>query len=345
LFRQSSTFILLVPFHQQTLHTAGDRTKGTPSAGCPHASVPRRMKRNCAAAAMTTVTSGAISVDGFPPDLPLLLHSRRHRVFQSHRTHGSLYLRGYHHEGDRCELHLDSQTGTLIGTCTVSGTGGAQTWTTKTCSVSGATEVHDLFFKFTGTGSSNLFNFNWWQFSGPGAAEQQDGGTLPEAGDASSAGGAGGSGSGGGSGAGGATAGSGGAAGTGGSTGGKGGNSGGAGGGSGTRTDGGSVGGALAAGISGAASGGAVGAGGASGTGGSPASGGTSNASGGRAGNGGSGGAGGSTLASSSASGCSCRMGSGSGHTGLTAFALLLALIVRRRGRKPDTQWRSTVDP
>ena len=249
--------------------------------------------------------------------------------------------------GGSIELHLDSQTGTLIGTCTVSGTGGAQTWTTKTCSVSGATEVHDLFFKFTGTGSSNLFNFNWWQFSGPGAADQQDGGASPAAGDASSAGGAGGSGSGGGSGAGGATAGSGGAPGTGGNTGSKGGNSGSAGGGSGTRTDGGGVGGALAAGgISGAAaSGGAVGAGGssggASGAGGSAASGGTSNASGGRAGNGGSGGAGGgaggaggSTLASSSASGCSCRMGSGSGHTGVTALALLLALIVRRRGRR-----------
>jgi arabinoxylan arabinofuranohydrolase len=252
--------------------------------------------------------------------------------------------------GGSIELHLDSQTGTLIGTCTVSGTGGAQTWTTKTCSVSGATEVHDLFFKFTGTGSSNLFNFNWWQFSGPGAADQQDGGASPAAGDASSAGGAGGSGSGGGSGAGGATAGSGGAPGTGGNTGSKGGNSGSAGGGSGTRTDGGGVGGALAAGgISGAAaSGGAVGAGGssggASGAGGSAASGGTSNASGGRAGNGGSasaGGAGGSTLASSSASGCSCRMGSGSGHTGVTALALLLALIVRRRGRRLGRRGRS----
>jgi hypothetical protein len=250
--------------------------------------------------------------------------------------------------GGSIELHLDSQTGTLIGTCTVSGTGGAQTWTTKTCSVSGATEVHDLFFKFTGTGSSNLFNFNWWQFSGPGAADQQDGGTSPSA-DASSTGGAGGSGSGGGSGVGGATAGTGGASGTGGNTGGKGGNSGGTGGGSGTRTDGGGVGGALAAGgMSGAASGGAVGAGGgaggASGTGGSAASGGTSSANGGRAGNGGSsgsGGAGGSTLTSSSASGCSCRMGSGSGHSGVTALALLLALIVRRRGRRLGRRGRS----
>jgi arabinoxylan arabinofuranohydrolase len=109
--------------------------------------------------------------------------------------------------GGSIELHLDSQTGTLIGTCTVSGTGGAQTWTTKTCSVSGATGLHDLFLKFTGTGTGNLFNFNWWQFSGPGAADQQDGGAPPAV-DASSASGTGGSGFGGGSGAGGATVGS-----------------------------------------------------------------------------------------------------------------------------------------
>ena len=259
--------------------------------------------------------------------------------------------------GGSIELHLDSQTGTLIGTCTVSGTGGAQTWTTKTCSVSGATGLHDLFLKFTGTGTGNLFNFNWWQFSGPGAADQPDGGAPPAV-DASSASGTGGSGFGGGSGAGGATVGSGGAPGTGGSTGGKGGNGGnggtsGAGGGSGTRTDGGGVGGAPAVGgTSGAmASGGAVGtgggAGGASGTGGGAAasggamsSGGTSNASGGRSGSGGAGGggasgaAGGSTPTSSSSSGCSCRMGSGSGHPGLTALALLLAILIRRRARR-----------
>ena len=66
--------------------------------------------------------------------------------------------------GGNIELRLDSTTGTLIGTCAIAGTGGWQTWVTKTCSVSGATGTHDLYFKFTG-GSGNLFNFNWWKFN------------------------------------------------------------------------------------------------------------------------------------------------------------------------------------
>ncbi|HZL21477.1 MAG TPA: family 43 glycosylhydrolase, partial [Polyangia bacterium] len=79
--------------------------------------------------------------------------------------------------GGNIELHLDSLTGTQIGTCAVSGTGGAQTWTTKSCSVTGTTGVHDLFLKFTGSGSSNLFNFNWWRFEGPGASVADAGAT------------------------------------------------------------------------------------------------------------------------------------------------------------------------
>lgn len=62
----------------------------------------------------------------------------------------------------KIELHLDSQTGTLLGTCDVSG---ASSWTTKTCSVSGGSGKHDLFLKFTG-GSGDLFKFNWWKFAG-----------------------------------------------------------------------------------------------------------------------------------------------------------------------------------
>jgi arabinoxylan arabinofuranohydrolase len=66
--------------------------------------------------------------------------------------------------GGSIEIRLGSQTGTLAGTCVVPGTGGAQSWATKTCSVSGATGVHDVFLKFTG-GSGLLFNFNWWRFT------------------------------------------------------------------------------------------------------------------------------------------------------------------------------------
>jgi arabinoxylan arabinofuranohydrolase len=66
--------------------------------------------------------------------------------------------------GGSIELRLDSQTGTLIGTCAVAGTGGWTTWSSKSCDITGATGVHDLYFKFTG-GSGRLFNFNWWRFS------------------------------------------------------------------------------------------------------------------------------------------------------------------------------------
>jgi arabinoxylan arabinofuranohydrolase len=66
--------------------------------------------------------------------------------------------------GGNIELRLDTTTGTLVGTCAVAGTGGWQTWTTRTCTVTGATGVHNLFLRFTG-GSGLLFNFNWWKFN------------------------------------------------------------------------------------------------------------------------------------------------------------------------------------
>lgn len=67
--------------------------------------------------------------------------------------------------GGNIELRLDdSSSGTLIGTCAVAGTGGWQTWVTKTCTVSGATGIHDLYLRFTG-GSGFLFNVNWWKFN------------------------------------------------------------------------------------------------------------------------------------------------------------------------------------
>lgn len=66
--------------------------------------------------------------------------------------------------GGRVELHLDSVTGPTAGTCTVSGTGGWQTWSTVSCPVTGATGTHDLYLRFAG-GSGYLFNLNWWQFT------------------------------------------------------------------------------------------------------------------------------------------------------------------------------------
>ncbi|MEU5963420.1 family 43 glycosylhydrolase [Micromonospora parva] len=67
--------------------------------------------------------------------------------------------------GGRIEVRLDSASGPTVGTCTVGGTGGWQTWTSTTCAVSGATGTRDLYLRFAG-GSGNLFNLNWWQFTG-----------------------------------------------------------------------------------------------------------------------------------------------------------------------------------
>jgi hypothetical protein len=257
--------------------------------------------------------------------------------------------------GGNIELHLDSATGTLLGTCAVAGTGGAQTWTTKSCTVSGATGTHDLFLNFTG-GSGDLFNFNWWKMSGPGANDNPsadagvaDGAATDAGTDVGVAGSGGRSGSGGAtsgtfgtggmaggtsgsSGAGGNTGGSGGVVGTGGSTRGSGGALGGAaaGGGGGNAGAGGSIsgsGGGASGGRSGGAGGGAVVAGG----GGTAASGGGSAASGG--GNSGSGGhAASGTGTSGGSSGCSCQIGSNQRVSASAVLFLVLgAVFVRRR--------------
>ncbi|WP_312029646.1 carbohydrate-binding protein [Paenibacillus sedimenti] len=65
--------------------------------------------------------------------------------------------------GGSIEVRLDSITGTLVGTCAVAGTGGWQTWTNKTCNISGVSGIHNVYLKFTG-GSGYLFNINWFQF-------------------------------------------------------------------------------------------------------------------------------------------------------------------------------------
>jgi arabinoxylan arabinofuranohydrolase len=69
--------------------------------------------------------------------------------------------------GGNIELRLDSVGGTLVGTCSVPGTGGWQTWVTISCPVGGASGTHDLYLRFTG-GGGFLFNLNWWQFNPAG---------------------------------------------------------------------------------------------------------------------------------------------------------------------------------
>jgi hypothetical protein len=67
--------------------------------------------------------------------------------------------------GGNIVIHLDSPTGTVVGTCTVPVTGGWQTWTTQTCSLTGASGIHDVYLVFTG-GGGYLFNLEWFNFLG-----------------------------------------------------------------------------------------------------------------------------------------------------------------------------------
>ncbi|WP_042160229.1 carbohydrate-binding protein [Paenibacillus gorillae] len=64
--------------------------------------------------------------------------------------------------GKQLELRLDSITGTLIGTITISNTGGWNTFTTQTASISGASGVHDLFLVPKDSGVANV---DWFTFS------------------------------------------------------------------------------------------------------------------------------------------------------------------------------------
>ena len=68
--------------------------------------------------------------------------------------------------GGAIQIHLDSATGTVIGTLSVPNTGGTQTWQNATCPVSSATGLHDIFFTFTGSG----FNFESYSFTASNAA-------------------------------------------------------------------------------------------------------------------------------------------------------------------------------
>lgn len=67
------------------------------------------------------------------------------------------------HDGGTLEIHMDSSTGPLLGTCSVSNTGGAQVWKTVDCDVASIMGVQDVYFVFKG-GPDKQFNVDWWQF-------------------------------------------------------------------------------------------------------------------------------------------------------------------------------------
>ncbi len=85
----------------------------------------------------------------------------------------------------KIEVHLDSESGTLLGECDVSG---ATAWTTTTCDLSGGSDVADLFLVFRGAGDE-LFKFNWWKMSGPTVARDGTGGAAGAGGDSGAGGG------------------------------------------------------------------------------------------------------------------------------------------------------------
>ncbi|HKE16028.1 MAG TPA: glycoside hydrolase family 3 N-terminal domain-containing protein [Kofleriaceae bacterium] len=62
------------------------------------------------------------------------------------------------------QLRLDSTTGPILATFSISNTGGWQSWGSVTANLTGsATGVHTLFITFTGPGG-DFVNLNWFQF-------------------------------------------------------------------------------------------------------------------------------------------------------------------------------------
>lgn len=64
----------------------------------------------------------------------------------------------------KIEIHLDSLTGTLLGTMQLKNTGDPHHWAVQTFKIKGVKGVHDLYFLFKGT-EAGLFNFDWWKFN------------------------------------------------------------------------------------------------------------------------------------------------------------------------------------
>jgi len=75
--------------------------------------------------------------------------------------------------GGNIEIHLDSPAGTLVGTCPVTRTGGAQSYMNAYCNISGASGTHTIYLVYTG-GAGNLFNVQYFGFfNTPPAASHQ----------------------------------------------------------------------------------------------------------------------------------------------------------------------------
>ncbi len=65
------------------------------------------------------------------------------------------------------ELHLDSATGPIVGTLSLTTTGGWQNWVSKSATVTGAVGVHDLVAVFRSSQPADFTNLNWLSFTSP----------------------------------------------------------------------------------------------------------------------------------------------------------------------------------
>ncbi len=65
--------------------------------------------------------------------------------------------------GGEIEIRIDGEDGPLIGTCTITGTGGWQTWEDFSCNINETEGEHDVYLSFTG-GDGYLYNLNWFEF-------------------------------------------------------------------------------------------------------------------------------------------------------------------------------------
>jgi arabinoxylan arabinofuranohydrolase len=66
-------------------------------------------------------------------------------------------------KGGAIEIRLGSETGILIGTCKIKGTGSWDKWKTRSCSVSEVSGVNDLYLVYRG--ADEPFRLNWYQFT------------------------------------------------------------------------------------------------------------------------------------------------------------------------------------
>ena len=66
-------------------------------------------------------------------------------------------------KGGKIEIHIDSLSGSLLGTCIVQSTGDWHKWISKSCKVIKTQGVHDVYFVFKG-GEGKLLNFDYWKF-------------------------------------------------------------------------------------------------------------------------------------------------------------------------------------